>query len=334
MRTETVTSTIQRMTSPEVAELGLTVAVVARRLGVAPATLRTWSRRYGLGPDQHSAGTHRRYTAEDLARLELMQSLTLRGVAPAQAAAAALAAEVDPATAGTAYADALAAAAAVGDLPEGVGRAGGGAVLPLGSVDPRTRGLARAAQALDAPRVTATLSEALARDGVAVAWESLIKPVLVAIGRRWSEGKIGIDVEHLLSECVVSALRDAVRQQPDPVSSRPVLLACAPEEQHTLPIHAVAAALAERRVDVRILGARVPNEALIEAMRRCGPGAVFIWSQLEATGDAAQFASLPRTRPAARLVAGGPGWSRSLPDNVARADSLPEAVSLLARAAG
>ena len=34
----------------------LTVAAVARRLGVAPATLRTWARRYGLGPSDHPPG--------------------------------------------------------------------------------------------------------------------------------------------------------------------------------------------------------------------------------------------------------------------------------------
>ena len=34
--------------------LGLTVAVVARRVGVAPATLRTWERRYGLCPSDRS----------------------------------------------------------------------------------------------------------------------------------------------------------------------------------------------------------------------------------------------------------------------------------------
>ena len=37
----------------------LSVAAVARRLGVAPATLRTWDRRYGIGPSGHTdrAGT-------------------------------------------------------------------------------------------------------------------------------------------------------------------------------------------------------------------------------------------------------------------------------------
>jgi DNA-binding transcriptional MerR regulator len=45
---------------------GLSVAAVARRLGVAPATLRTWDRRYGLGPSQHSAGAHRRYSPADV----------------------------------------------------------------------------------------------------------------------------------------------------------------------------------------------------------------------------------------------------------------------------
>src|SRR4051794_36415110 len=78
-------------------EPALTVAAVARRLGVAPATLRTWDRRYDLGPSAHTAGAHRRYTAADVARLTLMRRLTLQGVAPAEAAAIALASPVDEA---------------------------------------------------------------------------------------------------------------------------------------------------------------------------------------------------------------------------------------------
>src|SRR5690606_359718 len=48
--------------------------------------LRTWARRYGLGPSGHVAGEHRRYTAADTERLLIMRRLTLEGAAPAEAA--------------------------------------------------------------------------------------------------------------------------------------------------------------------------------------------------------------------------------------------------------
>jgi len=67
-------------------EPGLAVAEVAKKLGVAPATLRTWDRRYGLAPTLRTAGSHRRYTATDIARLEVMRSHTLAGLAPGDAA--------------------------------------------------------------------------------------------------------------------------------------------------------------------------------------------------------------------------------------------------------
>jgi MerR family transcriptional regulator, light-induced transcriptional regulator len=57
----------------------LTVAAVARQIGVAPATLRTWARRYGLGPSGHEAGEHRRYCSSDLAKLTLMRRLISAG---------------------------------------------------------------------------------------------------------------------------------------------------------------------------------------------------------------------------------------------------------------
>jgi len=70
---------------------------VARQLGVAPATLRTWDRRYGIGPSGHTTGRHRRYAPADIARLELMQRALLRGATPAEAAEYALRAALTPA---------------------------------------------------------------------------------------------------------------------------------------------------------------------------------------------------------------------------------------------
>ncbi|MSW39326.1 MAG: MerR family transcriptional regulator, partial [Actinobacteria bacterium] len=53
------------------ADYDLSVAAVAQRIGVAPATLRTWDRRYGLGPSSHTQGSHRRYSRQDVARLDV-----------------------------------------------------------------------------------------------------------------------------------------------------------------------------------------------------------------------------------------------------------------------
>ena len=64
----------------------LSVSAVARRLGVAPATLRTWARRYGIGPSEHEAGSHRKYCPSDLAKLTVMRRLISSGVSPADAA--------------------------------------------------------------------------------------------------------------------------------------------------------------------------------------------------------------------------------------------------------
>lgn len=66
--------------------LAWSIAHCAQMLGVAPATLRTWENRYGLGPSQRSEGGHRRYTCEDVDRLELMRRLLAVGVSASVAA--------------------------------------------------------------------------------------------------------------------------------------------------------------------------------------------------------------------------------------------------------
>ena len=56
--------------------------------------MRSWERRYGLAPSLHTAGGHRRYGPVDLARLEVMHRLVQQGVPPAEAARAAIEAEI------------------------------------------------------------------------------------------------------------------------------------------------------------------------------------------------------------------------------------------------
>jgi hypothetical protein len=315
---------------------GVTVAAVARRLGVAPATLRTWDRRYCLGPSARSAGTHRRYSALDIARLDLMRRLVNTGVPPGEAARAALAAVVTTDQVG---ADGAPVLDSVPDLDldplldELAAPAGGGAVASSPQAAPSVRGLARAAMSLDGIACREIVRESLDRRGVIWTWDNLLVPVLVGVGRKWQDTGRGVEVEHVLSESVMSALSGVISQLRTPVNRRPVLLSCAAEEMHSLPLFAVSAALAERRIGARVLGARMPHEALVAAIRRTGPAAVLVWSYTEGTGRSEHLADLPVMRPAPVVLAAGPGWSRPLPPGVAHATDLVDAVTRLTRAA-
>ena len=209
-------------------------------------------------------------------------------------------------------------------------RHGGGRVLTVDPSKPELRRLAGAALALDEDTVTDILADALRRHGVIATWDDLILPVLRSIGDRYARTANCIDVEHLFTECVRRALSSLSAQRRRWDSAAPVLLSCPDEEQHVLPLHALAAALAELHQPSRVLGASVPPSALASAVRRIKPSAVFLWAHAERTAHHADFTAIPRQRPAARLVVGGPGWGdRELPAPVTRAATLTEAVHAL-----
>jgi hypothetical protein len=312
----------------------LGVAAVARRLGVATGTLRTWDRRYGLGPSAHEAGTRRRYTVADLARLTLMRRLMLEGVSPAEAAEAALGTDVQ----------ALAGMTPLPlDLPLGQPRtskwtrSGGGRVVPLGAATPAARGLARAAMALDSAACAGVISSSLSRRGVLSTWEDILVPVLHGVGERWRTTGAGVEVEHLLSECIEDGLRAVTRKLSQPRNARPVLLAALEPEQHRIPLYALAAALAERQVAVRMLGPRLPAAALSTAVARTGAAVVFLWAQgTDRPARGATVATLPTMRPGPALLLGGPGWlgHPRLPADAQILKDLPSAVDAVTAALG
>ena len=308
----------------------LTVSAVARRLGIAPPTLRTWDRRYGVGPTEHISGAHRRYSPADLARLEVMRRLVMSGVPAGEAARVAKL----PLTEG-------ADRAAGGQdqppvFPDRTGRLAAREPSPakhLLGAEETVRGLIRAAGALDGDAVSTTASQQLARHGVLAAWESVLLPVQVAVGSRWAATGEGVEVEHLFSDCVSGALRQHALRYAPAQPARPVLLACAPGDLHVLPLHALAAGLAEQGTATRVLGAAVPADALRAAVQRTGPAALFLWSQTSATNDPGTIAQLPVTRPPTAVIAGGPGWDpEELPGRVTVAADFPAAVALVGQA--
>lgn len=162
-------------------------------------------------------------------------------------------------------------------------------------------------------------------------WDNLARPVFDKVSALQTRTGGGIEVEHLFSDRLLAALQPLANPGPAAPYGRAALLTCAEDEQHSLPVHALAATLtAEKGIATRVLGARTPYSALNDAMRRLGPAVVFVWSQQPSTGDPAPLALLPAVRPPARTVVGGPGWALPLPAGVVRVNSLDEAVTTIA----
>ncbi|GLX23195.1 MerR family transcriptional regulator [Streptomyces lavendulae] len=322
--------------------LGVTTGAVARRLGVSPTTVRSWEQRYGIGPEVREGGRHRRWTPGDIAMLEEMCRLTSSGIPPAEAARAALAVRSRLAPEARAASSPRVPQEGAEPLPGGRGRSprggpgGPGGGLPLGEVRQECRGLARAAVRLDGAAMDALLRQTVEAHGLVVAWEEVMVPTLHAVGRKWeSTDDRYVEVEHLLSWHVSTVLRRAaVSERGMPAHAAPVVLACLPGEQHTLPLEALAAGLAERGVPTRMFGAAVPAEALRAAVARSGPMAVVLWSQSRSTADsvlARQVAStafgLKGARTAPLVLLAGPGWSvRAAVGGMRRPRGLREAL--------
>lgn len=133
--------------SASLADAPLSVAAAAAKLGVAPATLRTWDRRYGLSPSERTAAAHRRYTAVDMARLQRMVALCHDGISACDAAKRVLS---EPLI----------------DLDVDV------------DVEVSKPHLVAAARAHDRVVTRSIIDAAVARDGLVASWEHLIAPAL------------------------------------------------------------------------------------------------------------------------------------------------------------
>jgi DNA-binding transcriptional MerR regulator len=265
-----------------------TAGQVARELGVPEPTLRSWHRRYDLGPSDHVPGRYRRYTSKDVDRLRRMRDLIQAGMLASEAARTV---NTDP-------------------------------PLPLDQAVSQT---VQAARALDTARCTLVLEQALRDWGVVTAWEGVCRPALVAIDADQRTDPHCVDTEHALSWAITAALH---RHPPLPAQTPHVLLACTETEQHTLALEALAAALADRGIAARMLGATTPQPALLRATTATAPAAVVLWAHQRTTAQPDTLRALA-THPNVRRITAGPGWPTRRPSGTWHAASLQEALELL-----
>lgn len=271
-----------------------TAGQVARHLGIAESTLRSWHRRYNIGPHGSEPGRYRRYTEADVARLQRMLELIKLGMLASDAAR-------------TVEAGEPAAVSAERDVAD----------------------LVAAARAADSERCGVVLDNIMTRRGVVEAWETVCRPALAIVDAEQRDDPDCMDIEHALSWAILGALH-RVPRPPIAPGTNMVLMACVESEHHTLPLAALAAALGTYRIPVRMLGAATPTQSLVRAVRDVRPAAVVLWSQRPDTAGLRVIqALLPFPL---RLLTAGPGWPAAGLESVEYLSGLRPALTVLAGA--
>lgn len=275
---------------------GWSIEHAARRVGVSTSTLRSWELRYGIRPGARTAGGHRRYTVGDIAGLQRVARLIASGVPTAEAAA----------TLGPHRTTSLCKGQP----------AQRGAASAVGLGEPFTQ----AVDMLDSAAVARAAKALVNSRGALDSWTDVFAPYLRMLGCRWEANGTGIECEHVAVAALQTVL-DQFSWSQTPGSGRPdVLLSATDTEHHTLPLHAAAAALAERNISACVLG-RLPAESIQAAATALAPSAVLVLALTEQTADPGLLTALMAMAPV--VYAAGPGWvNHELPAAITPVNNL------------
>jgi MerR family transcriptional regulator, light-induced transcriptional regulator len=267
------------------AQPSLRIGELSRRVGVSPELLRAWERRYGLLHPARTQGGLRLYSAEDERRVRAMQAHLDGGLSAAEAARLASAA------------DGAVGVAEQGDaIRRGVGE------------------LREALDAMDADAAHAVLDGLLASFTLETVLSGVLLPYLRELGKRWQRGEASVAQEHFASNLLRARLLALARGW-EHGEGRIALLACAPGEQHDLPLIAFGLALRRRGWRIVFLGADSPAASIAETAERLRP-AVVVVSSVTPRGfrrEADALAALARQH---RLAIAGAGATERLAESL------------------
>jgi MerR family transcriptional regulator, light-induced transcriptional regulator len=263
----------------------LRIGELSRRVGVGPELLRTWERRYGLLHPARTEGGTRLYSAEDERRVRAMQAHLADGLSAAEAARLAA---VDERTA---------SAAQQGDaIPRGIEE------------------LREALDAMDADAAHAILDGLLASFTLETVLSDVLLPYLHELGERWRTGEASVAQEHFASNLLRARLLALARGW-ERGEGRTALLACAPGEQHDLPLITFGLALRGRGWRIVFLGADTPTASIADTAERLRPTLIVVTSVTPRgfRREADTLAAIARDH---RLAIAGAGASQRLADSL------------------
>lgn len=262
------------------------VGVVSSRLGITASTLRTWERRYGIGPSHRTHGGHRRYTERDISRVELVRRMVSRGVSAQDAARVARHLDRDD------LASTLRGETA--DHPD---------IEPADLFD----SLLAAATADDTDRVRDLAGGLLDSTPVVEAWRDVLAPTLCRVTHELVRRAVTQPSHGRSVEAVLEALREVRGHSSRRVGVRPqVLMATFSPEAQAPQFVAWTAALVQADVAVRWIGPDVDAREVLDLAEKLSPSVLVLWNAPdEAAGHVRRHVE---QHPSSALIRASPSW--------------------------
>ncbi len=263
------------------------MGAVTRRTGIGEHTLRAWEKRFGFPSPHRLPSGHRRYPAEQVRQLLLINEALRCGYR---------AGDVVP--------------LARERLEQLLREAGRDREAAGGPAPEWMQAILEATLALEGEALAGQLRQAAVALGVGSFLRERVDPMLEEIGEAWARGDLKVHHEHFFSHILEDVLRTIRVPLEASTSGRPVVLATLPVEQHGLGLQMAALAVVAAGRALRLLGPCTPVDEIVEAALAVDAAVVGLSISLySASGETAEsVAGLRRRLPQrVRLWLGGAG---------------------------
>jgi len=231
------------------------ISTVSKRSGVKTDLVRAWERRYQAVTPTRTAGGHRVYTDQDIARLKLLNQATNNGHSISQIAQFSL-----------------------DDLKDLLKNESGESTQPFISIATSTSDRVFLAEdyiekcyaavlAFDAKALESHFENAIVELGTEAFIEYLLTPLLTQIGERWKTGELRPVHEHMTS-AVIRSLTYILRNNNPRSANAPRMIVSTPIGQ----LHELGALLAAIMAELKgwqvtYLGANLPAEEIAAGVK-------------------------------------------------------------------
>ena len=217
------------------------IRTVSSLTGVNAVTLRAWERRHGLIRPRRTPKGHRLYSREDIERIQRTVELLGRGLAISQ----------------------------IGPLLDPAQTMSAREPVATGDIWARYRErMLQAIEAFDEPALDTAYHDALSLYPAELVNTRLAKPLLVALGERWSERPAGVAEEHFFSVYLRNKIGARIQHLNRRGRGPRLLLACLPDEYHDIGLLLFALAAVSHGYRVLVLGANLPLEQIPPVLAR------------------------------------------------------------------